>query len=32
MKKKKVVDRALQIRIDSWNEQARERLAGKGSK
>jgi len=32
MKKKKVVDRALQIRIDSWMELARVRLAGKGSK
>ncbi len=32
MKKKKGVDRALQIRIDSWMELARDRLAGKGSK
>ena len=32
MKKKKVVDRALQIRIDAWMELARARLAGKGSK
>ncbi|PKN44932.1 MAG: hypothetical protein CVU59_10435 [Deltaproteobacteria bacterium HGW-Deltaproteobacteria-17] len=32
LKKKKITDRALQIRIDSWMELARERLAGKGSK
>lgn len=32
LKKKKITDRALQIRIDSWMELARDRLAGKGSK
>jgi len=32
LKKKKNVDRALQIRIDAWLELARERQAAKGSK